>query len=234
MKDLTKWFMKYAGAVYARCHSDELFVLVPTTTVSQGTYSSHSYNGRPLKLSTLYSGEFSVRCTDALRAFAQTSGVKLPTFSDDPKNMQSFSADCRMGQWPSLKGALALLGGWRAQDCQVNGLSDAVYQRRGKFGKVDVPSWKTGKLMEQSSGTKAEWLQQVCELPLPESQMYGFTFRTVFVMRQGVNPKTGQLAPPKSKPEVEYTTQSFFELLLSDYFALAGLSPVCDNPGNAQ
>merc|ERR1712113_1353594 len=87
--------------------------------------------------------------------------------------------DCRLGHYESWEEARALLL-WRAYDCSVNGVSDAVYHTPGSGKSV------------QSLGKreKVEWLWKQGLLPLPRHQAYGTLLGKVKRMIQGYNPKT--------------------------------------------
>ena len=87
--------------------------------------------------------------------------------------------DCRMGSYASWEEARALLM-WRAYDCSVNGVADAVYQMPGSGKKV------------QSLGKreKIAWLFSRNSLPLPRHQAYGTVVTRMRRMSDGYNPKT--------------------------------------------
>merc|ERR1719210_433694 len=70
--------------------------------------------------------------------------------------------DCRLGHYSSWEEARGLLL-WRAYDCSVNGVSDAVYHIKGSGKQV------------QGSGkkSKVEWLWKQGKLPRPKHQAYG-------------------------------------------------------------
>ncbi len=87
--------------------------------------------------------------------------------------------DCRVGSYASWTEARALLL-WRAYDCSVNGVSDAVHQTPGSGRAV------------QSRGKreKIEWLWRAGHLPLPRHQAYGTAMARVRRPTRGFNPKT--------------------------------------------
>jgi tRNA(His) 5'-end guanylyltransferase len=89
--------------------------------------------------------------------------------------------DCRVGAYGSWAEARALLL-WRAHDCSVNGVSDAVYHAHGA-----VPGGSKAA-QRGNTGAKVKWLHDVAGLlPLPAHQAHG----TLLVRRRrlvaGVN-----------------------------------------------
>merc|ERR1712039_279237 len=88
--------------------------------------------------------------------------------------------DCRLGHYASWEEARALLL-WRAYDCSVNGVSDAVYQTKGSGKQVQGSDKKS----------KVEWLWQQGKLPLPKHQAYGTVLVKVRRIMEGYNPKLG-------------------------------------------
>merc|ERR1712217_75433 len=121
--------------------------------------------------------------------------------------------DCRLGHYESWEEARALLM-WRAYDCSVNGVSDAVYHTKGSGKHV------------QSLGTreKLEWLMEASKLPLPRHQAYG----TVLVRSKrpvkGFNPKTNETVTTL-RGVVERLDGPVLELLRND-----ALFPKGDEP----
>ncbi len=89
--------------------------------------------------------------------------------------------DCRMGSYASWEEARGMLM-WRAYDCSVNGVSDAVHQTPNSGKKV------------QSLGKreKIAWLFSQNKLPLPRHQAYGTVVARVRRLCDGYNPKTQQ------------------------------------------
>jgi len=89
--------------------------------------------------------------------------------------------DCRLAHYGTREEAMSLIL-WRAHDCGVNGISDAVHHLPG-----------TSKIIK-AQGSR-EKLQYLCEkglLPLPAHQACGTYFVRVKRVIQGFNPKTNQ------------------------------------------
>ena len=77
--------------------------------------------------------------------------------------------DCRLGSYDTADEAMGLVL-WRAYDCGVNGVSDAVHHT-GDLGK----EVKRGGTLD-----KLRWMQQHSMLPMPSHQAYG----TLFLMHR--------------------------------------------------
>ena len=69
---------------------------------------------------------------------------------------------------------------WRAYDCSINGVSDAVHHTPNFDGK------KT--LMTQGLHAKLKWLNSQGKLPLPTHQAFGSYFTRVKRVKEGFNP----------------------------------------------
>merc|ERR1712224_1012733 len=97
---------------------------------------------------------------------------------------ESFLAvfDCRLGHYATLEEAMTLVL-WRAADCGVNGVSDAVY-------KCKIAGAK--QAMGKSKEEKLQWLAAHQLLPLKPHQAYGSYFARVRRRKERLNPITGQ------------------------------------------
>jgi hypothetical protein len=92
--------------------------------------------------------------------------------------------DCRLGSWATWEDARALLL-WRAYDCAINGVSDAVHHAKGAPGRKEA--------VTQCVPFKLAWLHERGMLPLPEHQAHGTALVRVRRERDGVNPVTGEV-----------------------------------------
>lgn len=170
-----KGLMTHFHATLGYTQSDEMIVFIPPTNVVRGERQPHIRGGRAMKISTLAASYVTAQflmqlCQRCQQSHAAVDGLAelLPHF------------DCRLGHYGSWEEARALLM-WRANDCSVNGISDAVYQAPGSGKQI------------QSKG-KVEKLQWLCEhgrLPLPRHQAYGTVFVRVKRIVEGHNPKLG-------------------------------------------
>jgi tRNA(His) 5'-end guanylyltransferase len=155
--------------------SDEMIVFIPPTNVVRGERQPHQRNGRVTKLTTLAASfvtshfimQLAKRCVEHAVGLEDLSHI-LPHF------------DCRVAQYTSWEEAQALLM-WRAYDCSVNGVSDAVYHTPGS-GK---------QIMGKGREEKVAWLHEQGLLPLPRHQAYGTVLVRVKRIVEGYNPKLG-------------------------------------------
>jgi len=96
------------------------------------------------------------------------------------------SFDCRLGSYATFEEAMSLIL-WRAADCGVNGVSDAVHKSKGT-----IPGAK--KIVEKGTDEKLKWLAENKLLPLEQHQAYGSYFVKTKRRHEGLNPKTNQIA----------------------------------------
>ena len=167
--------MEHVGGSLGFTQSDEMVVFVPPAPVVRGERMPHARNGRATKLATLAASyvtahfvmALSERCVGAGLGLAELAAV-LPHF------------DCRVGSYASWAEARALLL-WRAYDCSVNGVSDAVHQADGAGEAA------------RALGTrdKVAWLAARGRLPLPRHQAYGTVLAKVRRACDGHNPRLG-------------------------------------------
>lgn len=170
--------------------------------VSREVQIEHENNGRVLKLCTLTASFVTAHFNDRLRRLFAKNGVPFP----EPHEMLA-TFDCRMGAYNSFEEAMTLPL-WRSYDSGINGVSDAVHHLKFapmEFVKekgIDVPdgaSWKreVEKMVGKNAGEKQTWLHAKGLFPLPTHQAYGSMFHVRKAVRRGINPKTGEAAPPK-------------------------------------
>merc|ERR1712032_1701941 len=136
----------------------------------------HLRSGRVTKTATLAAGFATARFLMSLSLCCQKKGVELDGLAQVLPHF-----DCRIGHYDSWAEARALLM-WRAYDCSVNGVSDAVYHIPGSGKQVQG----LGKR------EKVEWLWKQGLLPLPRHQAYGTVLVRVKRAVEGHNPKTNE------------------------------------------
>jgi tRNA(His) 5'-end guanylyltransferase len=190
---------KFHGIV-GYTQSDEMIVFIPPTSVIRGVRMPHSHSGRVTKLTTLAAGYVTSHFVVQLSIWCVSSGMSgldglasvLPHF------------DCRLGHYESWEEARALLM-WRAYDCSVNGVSDAVYHTKGSGKQV------------QSLGKreKIEWLWKHGLLPLPRHQAYGTVLVRTKREVEGFNPKTNE-AVTTLRGVIDHVDGPVLELMRSD------------------
>ena len=159
--------------------SDEMVVFIPPTNVVRGERQPHSRSGRVTKTTTLAASLVTAHFLMELSQLCVERDVGLDGLSQVLPHF-----DCRLAAWGSWQEARALLL-WRAYDCSVNGVSDAVYHTPGGHGKSAVQ--RLGKR------EKVAWLHEQGLLPLPRHQAYGTVLARVRRQIEGRNPKTGEV-----------------------------------------
>ncbi|KAJ3016460.1 UNVERIFIED_CONTAM: hypothetical protein HDU68_012210 [Siphonaria sp. JEL0065] len=164
-------------AQYGFTQSDEITILLPPHNNEQKqVFNPHPFNGKRDKLISLNASFASVILMQQLMKL----GVSLPFLNESQLEKDTESGkdsslkptvqfDARAAAWESEKDAFQLIL-WRAQDCTVNGLSDAVH-------KSDLPGKRA--LTELNSWEKVKVLHENGLLPLENHQAYGS-----FVLRQ--------------------------------------------------
>lgn len=153
--------------------SDEMIVLIAPTNVVRGERQPHLRSGRVTKLTTLAASYVTAHFIMQLGRHCDSKGVGL---EDLAHILPHF--DCRLGHYTSWEEARGLLL-WRAYDCSVNGVSDAVYHTKGSGQQVQAFGRRE----------KVEWLWRQGMLPLPRHQAYGTVLVRVKRMIEGHNPK---------------------------------------------
>ncbi|KAL3905578.1 MAG: hypothetical protein SGILL_009621, partial [Bacillariaceae sp.] len=163
----------------AYTQSDELTVLMGPASVIRGKQETHVYAGRIQKMCSLAAATVTARFQYELMLLCQKNKVDV-TEVLVPEKLPTF--DCRIGIFDSKEEALALIL-WRAYDCGVNSVSDAVFHSSIRERK---------RAMKRNTAEKLELLHENKMLPLPKNQREG----TFFVKRKrvfdGTNKKTGE------------------------------------------
>lgn len=114
--------------------------------------------------------------------------------------------DCRLGTFATLEEAMSLVL-WRAADCGVNGVSDAVY-------KSKLPGAKS--TMRAGTSDKLKWLAENGLLPLQPHQAYGSYFVKVRRLHEGFNPKTGETSSSLRSTIEEVSNVNLLRLAAKD------------------
>lgn len=164
------------SAALGYTQSDEMVVFIPPTSIIRGERQPHLRNGRVGKLSTLAAGLVTARFLLALAQQPEGGGDVLASLT---RALPHF--DCRAASWESWEEAQSLLI-WRAYDCSVNGVSDAVHHLKGMPSRNEV--------QRKGRRDKVEWLWRQGLLPLPRHQAYGTVLARAKRVVDGHNPKT--------------------------------------------
>lgn len=179
MQACCKALMEKFNGYAAYTQSDELTVLVDAASVVRGKQECHVYGGRIQKLCSLAAATVTARFQYELMLLCKKNNVdvtevlvadKLPTF------------DCRIGVFDTREEALALIL-WRAYDCGVNSVSDAVFHSGIRERK---------RMMKLNTAEKLAWLNEHKMLPLPINQREGAFFVKRKRVFDGTNKKTGE------------------------------------------
>uniref|UniRef100_A0A7S0ISQ3 tRNAHis guanylyltransferase catalytic domain-containing protein n=1 Tax=Calcidiscus leptoporus TaxID=127549 RepID=A0A7S0ISQ3_9EUKA len=167
--------MEHFHAALGYTQSDEMVVFIPPTSIVRGERQAHTRSGRVTKLTTLAASLVTALFLMELSQLCVSKGCGLDGLASILPHF-----DCRLGSYASWEEARALLL-WRAYDCSVNGVSDAVHQIRGSGKQV------------QSLGRreKIAWLWKQGHLPLPRHQAYGTVLAKVKRAAEGHNPIKG-------------------------------------------
>ncbi|CAJ1372523.1 unnamed protein product [Effrenium voratum] len=177
MRECCQSLMVKFSAMCGYTQSDEMTLVLAPASVVRGEQQCHSHGGRVVKICTLAASHVTALFNFRLQALFASKGLSI-----DESLLASF--DCRIGSFASFEEAMALVL-WRAADCGVNGVSDAVY-------KSKIPGAK--KVVGLGTDEKLRWLAENQLLPLQPHQAYGSFFAKVRRLHEGVNPKTGQTA----------------------------------------
>jgi len=199
MCECLRGLMEHFNARVGYTQSDEMCIFIPPTNVVRGERQPHVRGGRVTKITTLAASLVTAHFLMQLCQKCQQSGVGLEGLAQVLSHF-----DCRLGHYDSWEEARALLM-WRAYDCSVNGVSDAVYQIKGS-GK-DVRG--AGKR------EKVEWLWKQGHLPLPRHQAYGTVLARVKRVVEGHNPKSGE-STKTLRGRIEQVEGPVLELVRSD------------------
>lgn len=175
MRECVQVVMEKFHGCLGYTQSDEMTVLLHPASVVRGEQQCHLYGGRVQKICSIAASTATAVFNRRVFQLAEKRGIVL----DEGFPLSHF--DCRVGMFESQEEALALVL-WRAADCGVNGVSDAVHQTRG-----------AGKKMKGSNTSeKLIWLAEQGRLPLPAHQAYGSLFLSERRKIEGVDPRTGE------------------------------------------
>jgi len=199
MTTCVQGLMKKFNAVLGYTQSDEMIIFIQPTNIVKGVQQVHSRSGRVMKISTLAAGYVSAQFITLLSQFCVRHGIDSTGLLDTLPHF-----DCRMGQYSSWEEARGLLM-WRAYDCSVNGVSDAVFQIKGSGKGIQGK----GKL------EKVTWLWQEGRLPLPRHQAYGSVYVKVKRIKDAFNPKT-ETAVQTLRGAIEHRDGPVLELMRNE------------------
>jgi len=183
--------MNEFNAACGYTQSDEMTVLISATRVVRGAQQPHAYNGRVQKIGSLAASVVTSVFNFRLVELCQRKKVALR----GPEMLGLF--DCRVGSYASRDEALSVVL-WRAYDCGVNGVSDAVHKLKGdapvvegcegsEGAKLETKSISRKKAILMDTNKKLLWLKERGMLPLPDHQATGSFYRKVLGEKTAFN-----------------------------------------------
>lgn len=208
MQSSLRALMEHFNCHLGYTQSDEMIVFIQPASVVRGEQQVHLRGGRVTKMTTLAASYVTAHFIMQLSKHCQSKGVDLEDLSHLLPHF-----DCRLGHYASWEEARALLF-WRAYDCSVNGLSDAVYHTKGSGNAIQ----SLGKQQ------KAAWLWEKGLLPLPTHQAYGTVLVRVKRVVNGFNPKLGEQTK-SLRAVIEHVDGPVLELARTDSLIPAGDEP---------
>mmetsp|Transcript_93033 Transcript_93033/g.165476 ORF Transcript_93033/g.165476 Transcript_93033/m.165476 type:complete len:348 (+) Transcript_93033:50-1093(+) len=176
MRDCCTSLMSKTNAKCGYTQSDEMTVVIGACSVVRGEQQCHMNGGRVLKLCTHAASHVTALFNFKLQGLFSAKGICM-----EESLLASF--DCRLGHYATLEEAATLVL-WRAADCGVNGVSDAVYKSKGRLAGAK-------QIMGKSTDEKLQWLAANGLLPLKAHQAHGSFFVKTKRPSDGFNPKTG-------------------------------------------
>ena len=181
MQDICLKLIEHFNASFGFTQSDEVIIFIPPSINKNGDLQEHYRNGRVIKIASLAAGIASSKFMGSLTEFCIKSN-NIELIFEINKILPHF--DCRLGYYNSWEEAKSLLL-WRAYDCSVNGISDAVHQSND--GK---------KIVKENTFNKIKWLYEnsynkINISLLPRHQAYGTLYRKTkrVIIQLNRNPK---------------------------------------------
>eukprot|EP00929_Paragymnodinium_shiwhaense_P015759 TRINITY_DN123864_c0_g1_i1.p1 TRINITY_DN123864_c0_g1~~TRINITY_DN123864_c0_g1_i1.p1 ORF type:complete len:362 (-),score=65.12 TRINITY_DN123864_c0_g1_i1:273-1358(-) len=188
MRHCCQRLMEDFHAVVGYTQSDEMTVVIPPASVVRGEQQVHLRGGRVVKLCTVAAGMVTAMFNAKIARLCLDKDLR-------PDDYLLSHFDCRLGHYSTWEEARSVLL-WRAYDCSVNGVSDAVFHASHLQGRKAV--------VAQYTSSKLKWLSENNMLPLPAHQARGGYFVKVRRRIEGYNPV---------KKEAVYTLRSRVELV---------------------
>lgn len=199
MRECCQSLMVKFSAICGYTQSDEMTLVISPASVVRGEQQCHSHGGRVVKLCTLAAAHVTALFNFRLQALFARRGLQM-----EDQHLANF--DCRLGTFATLEEAMSLVL-WRAADCGVNGVSDAVY-------KSKLPGAKS--TMRAGTSDKLKWLAENGLLPLQPHQAYGSYFVKVRRLHEGFNPKTGETSSSLRSTIEEVSNVNLLRLAAKD------------------
>ena len=188
MKYLANFATKmFPDVLYVFTQSDEITIIIDTAPKNKdGEYmpnAAHEFSGRKDKLLSLASGIISTKFYEQIVLLIIKNNIGEP-YQDIINIIESLPVitfDARIGMYSTLNDAFELVL-WRAYDCSVNGLSQAIYN-------CTLPDSKQYTSRHRSD--KINFLLENNLLPLTDHQAYGTLLQKQIIVCENINRKTG-------------------------------------------
>ena len=184
-----KLAVKFQNVLFVFTQSDEIAIIIDKIKLSpDGSVFPREYSGRNDKLVSLSSSYASVLFFSELVKINNKKGLNL-NIDDIPPTI----FDARIGVYDTLDDAFELIL-WRAYDCSVNGLSQAVHNCK-------IPNSKQARLY--NTGDKLKFLETNGLLPLRDHQAYGTLLARTYTETECVNQMTGKTTTKNMRSYVQ-------------------------------
>jgi tRNA(His) 5'-end guanylyltransferase len=175
MIHVTNVLAKEYNVIYAYTQSDEItLILAPPLQTEESTKRlyEHPFGGRRDKLTSLSAALASVTADRYLTHLIQHLDESVHS------SLPILQFDARVAKWSSLAESFTLIL-WRAYDCSVNGISDAVYNIKPSLSTLHTTA-------------KLQWLAEQKLLPLPDHQAYGTLLYKERLEKTALDRRTGE------------------------------------------
>lgn len=178
----------FSRVLYVFTQSDEITILFNKVENIEGRSEQfHEFSGRKDKLMTLASSYvtqiFNKELFKLCVSFVFDKSTNFAELTELIENLPTIIFDARVGIYDTLSDAFELIL-WRAYDCSVNGISQAVYLNT--FDTV------TKKEQQKMNTTEKLKLLETCGLlPLSDHQAYGTLLKKSTTMVEITDKKTG-------------------------------------------
>lgn len=195
--------------------SDEITVIIPPASIVRGQQQVHFRGGRVVKICTTAAAACTARFNSHIAKLCVQKQV--PT-EEMVEILAMCHFDCRLGHYNTWVAAQSILL-WRAYDCSVNGVSDAVYQQdtQAYGGKR--------KTIAKHTKDKLLLLKEMGCLPLPMHQSQGSYYCRVRRVKDGWNPQKKE-AVKSLRSTVELVEQHVLQLSRCDALLLLDDAPI--------
>lgn len=177
MKECCQKLMNEFNAIYGYTQSDEMTILIPPTSkLSDDTYNCHPYNGKSEKICSITSSYLTSQFNFKLFELCKSKNICYTVLKE---HLPVF--DSRTCGHKNYSDAISVIL-WRAYDCGVNGVSDAIH-----LSNINESLKKNYIRYDTMSKLSVLNIKEL--LPLPDHQAYGSLYYRSKKKIIGYNPK---------------------------------------------